>query len=222
MRVAVWAAALSAAFGLVPATMAQPRAPLPPWEDPMGPPVAMDVWLKRLVGRFRFEGLVQVFSLSPSCEQGGCEPVEGIGDCIAVGPGPGVQCIFNVRWHEVSIPFSTGMPSFPPGSVAYLSPAMALFGMEPGVPSLQYLLVNHKGLPEGGPGVNHGYRARFTTRCVNEVLGCRRRITYEAQEDARLLYMTIEIDNEISGERIASIVMSLRRVVPEASPGRRR
>jgi hypothetical protein len=101
------------------------------------------------------------------------------------------------------------------GSISYLNPAMALFGLEPGVPSLHYLLVDNKGLPEGGPGVNNGYRARFITRCVNEPVGCRRTITLEAQEEARLLYMTIEIDHEISHERIASLVLSLRRTMPE-------
>jgi hypothetical protein len=52
--------ALLCAVGLVVGeAAAQPRAQPPEWKDPAGPPTQMDVWLMRLVGRYRVEGIVQ-------------------------------------------------------------------------------------------------------------------------------------------------------------------
>ena len=42
-----------------PAMAASPPRALPPqWKYPAGEPVAMDIWLRRLVGRYQFEGIV--------------------------------------------------------------------------------------------------------------------------------------------------------------------
>lgn len=62
-----------------------------------------------------------------------------------------------------------------PGAVSYLNPAMALFGLDSRNSAINYLLVDNKGLPEGGLGRNTGNRATFRTRCVNQpgVLGGR-------------------------------------------------
>lgn len=218
MRGAV-AAALLALLVLVPVAHAQPRAPLPHWEDPDGPPVPMEVWLRRLVGQFSIEGVVQM--ANGDCPSA-CRGVYGKGDCVAVGEGPGVHCIFNVRWFDMAqVNFETGARATPPGSISYLNPAMALFGMQPGGPSLHFLLVDNKGLPEGGPGALNGSYARFITRCVNAVLGCQRKMTIEAREGSNLLYMTIEADNEFTRTPISTIVMSLRRMPPGRPPQRR-
>jgi hypothetical protein len=222
----VLAACLVGMASLAPvcAMPAQPRAPPPAWEDPDGPPVAMDVWLKRLVGRFRFEGVVQVHSGSADMFSiasgsgpgaGGSPPVsvDGVGDCAAIGEGPGVHCIFNVDWIDQG--FDIGSFRAAPGSVSYLDPAMALFGLDPNASSLRYMLVDKKGLPEGGSGELRGFRARFTTPCVNRPVGCIGKTTLEAREGARLLYMTIEFDNELTGQQISTITMTMRRVEPE-------
>src|SRR5690606_30213292 len=75
---------------------AQARPPPPQWKDPSGPPVAMDVWLRRLVGQFTFEGMISV-------QGGDTQTVEGKGDCVSVGTGPGVQCVLNVTWLDIYV-----------------------------------------------------------------------------------------------------------------------
>jgi hypothetical protein len=203
---------------------------LPKWKDPNGPPVEMEVWLKRLVGRYEFDGLVHVIAQGdcgtlppdpaesenpPPVPPPACEPVKGRGDCVGIGSGPGVQCIFNIQWRDIyAMDFEEGSASAAPGAAAYLDPSMALFGMDPVRAAISYMLVDKKGLPEGGTGVNTGKRAVFKTPCVNvEVLtACHRTLSIEADADANLLYMRVDIRNDISGDPITSITMSMRRV----------
>jgi hypothetical protein len=209
---------------------AQPRAPPPPWKDPAGPPTEMEVWLRRLVGRFRFEGMVHVMSMgdcAPLPPQGSdppppfvsaCETVEGIGDCISIGTSPGVQCVLNVRWEDLyDVNFEEGTVTAAPGAVSYLNPAMALFGMDPGKASINYLLVDNKGLPEGGLGSNTGNRAMFKTACVNLDVNCQRIVRIEARPDARLLYMWIEVESVDTRELVSSVMLTMRRL-PQGAP----
>jgi hypothetical protein len=194
---------------------AQPHAPSPPWQDPAGPPTEMDVWLTRLVGRFRFEGLIHVRSQG-DCEEPGsplggpCETIAGVGDCVSVGTGPGVQCVFNVSWLDIHTS---------PNGVSYLNPAMALFGLDPANGAINHLLVNNKGLAEGGMGASTGNRATFRTSCVNQpgmLGGCERIFRIEAAPDARILYMWIDVETGLKGVRPpVSITLSLRRVVQD-------
>lgn len=208
--------------------LAQARQPPPPWKDPAGPPVDMDLWLKRLVGRFSFEGMVHV-QRAGDCDPTGqsnppCEPIKGMGDCIAVGNGPGVQCILDVHWLDRYDLQDPERRTPWPGAISYLNPAMLLFGLDPGNAAINHLLVNNKGLPEGGLGTNAGNRATFRTSCVNEpgVLGgCERIFRIEARSaDARLLYVWIDVrmESESIDPTVSSIVLSLRRVAQD-DPG---
>jgi hypothetical protein len=174
----------------------------------------MDVWLRRLVGRYTFDGLV---NLNPwgECGLDSCQGVKGKGDCVGVGDGPGVQCVFNLTWPDVyDVNFGSGTVSAKPGAISYLDPAMALFGLDPGQSAINYLLVNNRGLPEGGLGASKGNRATFRTRCVNEPVGCDRIIRIEARPDATLLYMWIDVETGMGGDKTlaSTIVLSLRRV----------
>jgi hypothetical protein len=212
--------------------IAQPHAPLPPWTDPAGPPTEMDVWLRRLVGRFQFDGLVHVVSMgdcAPLPPEGSetpppfvsaCAPVEGVADCIAIGTGPGVQCVLNVRWNDLyDVDFEGGSVTAAPGAVSYLNPSMALFGLDPGQASINYLLVDNKGLPEGGLGSNTGNQAKFETDCVNLDVYCQRIIRIEAKPDARVLYKWIDAESVSTREKLSTITLSMRRIEQaEAAP----
>jgi hypothetical protein len=213
---------------------------LPKWKDPNGPPVEMEVWLRRLVGRYEIEGLVHVIAqgdcgtLPPDPAQSSnpppvpppaCEPIKGRADCVGIGSSPGVQCIFNIQWRDIyAVDVEGGSVSAAPGAVAYLDPSMALFGMDPIRAAISYMLVDKKGLPEGGTGVNTGKRAVFKTPCVNveAMMACHRTLSIEAGADANLLYMRVDIRNDITGDAITSIAMSMRRVrSPEPMPAGR-
>ncbi len=216
----------------------------------------MDVWLKRLVGRYQFEGLVEVVktedhrcgqlppdpanSNPPPPAEPWCSSIKGKGDCIAIGTGAGVQCVLNVTWQDLyDVNMDDGKVYNLPGGVSYLDPAMLLFGLDPGKSGINYLLVDNKGLPEGGLGFVAGNRATFKTPCVNgpALLGamkpldppartCDRTIYIDAKPDAKLVFMSIDID--INEEPFTRYVMSLRRVpqvqgpvVSSASPASR-
>lgn len=227
---AVVIALLLAATSVLAATqaIARPHEPPPKWRDPNGPPTEPEIWLRRLVGTYHVEGQVHVLSMGdcgelppdPAQQQNpgpppppACQTINGMGDCIGIGAGPGVQCIFNVSWIDLyDISFEGGTVDAQPGAVSYLNPAMALFGIDPVKGAINYLLVDNKGLPEGGPGSNSGYFASFTTRCVNNEVGCLRTIRIEARPDASIVYLRIDIETEASGDPITNIVMSLRRI----------
>ncbi len=139
---------------------AQARQP-PQWNYEADPPVELDIWLRRLVGRFSFDGLVHVPGNGECGAPGSsvvtqpCQAIKGTADCVSVGTGPGVQCVFNVSWLDIwTVDFETG--SVVPAAVSYLNPAMAQFGLDPGKAEINHLLVDNKGLPEGGLGASTG------------------------------------------------------------------
>jgi hypothetical protein len=240
---------------------AEPRAP-PRMEFVPTPDAPMDVWLRRLVGSYGFEGSVEVVYDHPDYVEHGCGPlppdpaesesipqppiipycsdVKGAGECIAIGKGPGLQCILDVAWRNFGyLPGGDVLA----GGVSYLGPAMELFGMDPGKLVISHLLVDNRGLPEGGEGVIKGNKATFRTPCANaaEVLEampplvesgirpqppyyhtawrtCDRVVRIDAAPDARVLHMSIDIN--LNGELFTRIVMTMRRKVltPQAMP----
>jgi hypothetical protein len=196
---------------------------------PVTDPVAVGTWLRQLVGKYRFEGMVQIVYTPPSsatplypCVREGvptdyCQSVKGKGDCVAVGTGPGVQCILNVEWRDIyeivnssSLDEPAGVFNLP-GGVSYMNPSMSLFGLDPAKATINHLLVDNKGLPEGGMGSVAGNRATFKTPCVNVPIlfnamkppprdreegpprTCERIIRIDAKPDAALINMSVEI-----------------------------
>jgi hypothetical protein len=200
---------------------AQPRAPTPKWKDPAGPPTPMEIWLVRLVGRYRVEGVIRAGGA-------GTESVKGMADCVAIGAGPGVQCVLNVAWLDLfQIVYPPGDPAGVfnvPGGVSFLNPAMALFGIDPGAAGINYLLVDNAGLAEGGLGSSTGNRATFRTSCVNAPTlfnamippegafyrSCDRIIRIDAKPDAGVVHLLMDI--EINEDIHTTIELTLRRL----------
>jgi hypothetical protein len=241
MNFALRSGATAVLAGLLacPPAGARPHAPPSPWQDPAGPPTEGDVWLKRLVGRYRIDGMVHVVAKGPCGQlppEGQnppppppvyCESVKGMADCVAIGSGPGVQCILQITWpdmYETVYPPEDDVGVFNlPGGVANLAPAMALFGLDPGKSALNHLLVDHKGLSEGGPGFNSGSRMIFKTPCVNWPTllnsmrparpvprSCERIMRIDARPDAKALFLSV--DFEIDEDPFTRYELTLRRV----------
>jgi hypothetical protein len=229
--------------------------------QPVTEPAEMGAWLRRLVGKYRFEGMVQVvFEMGsanppyPCVTDAGmptdyCQGIKGKGDCVAVGDGPGVQCMLNVHWMDIyevrfqqSDPDAQKVDASPtgvfeiPGGVSSLNPAMSLHGLDPAHAGIEYLLVDQKGLPEGGLGFIKGNTATFRTRCVNEAtllnamkprkpsednpgaspwVKCERIVSIDARPDASIVHVTVDI--EINEEPFTRQQMTLRREVPVES-----
>lgn len=232
--------------------MAQPHSPPPRWKDPAGEPVPVDEWLGRLVGRYQVDGMIEVPDrcIPPPPPPDGspppfftplCSNVSGMADCAPVGAGPGIHCIFNMQWtdlHELVYPSETergGMFAVP-GGVSNLAPSMALLGIDPARSALNFLLVDNKGLAEGGSGGLRGGRATIISTCVNEKTlyqamrepppppeECRRTTLIEAREGDRFVRFMIQI--EINDDLYTRYELALRRVNPgpaAATPGRQR
>jgi hypothetical protein len=229
------AAALLACATLLTAgsASADPRANQTTGAEPI-PDAQMQDWLGRIVDSFKFDGMVNVVAKGDCPAY--CVAVKGKGNCVAVGNGPGVQCILAAIWEEMweivmqqsegeSVDDSpTGVFELP-GGIPYLDPAMALFGMDPGNEGISYLLVNNKGMPEGGLGHIKGNRATFKTRCVNEATllaamkpvafnnrlpdTCERIIHIDAKPDSKVVWMTIDI--EINDDVFTRFSLTLRR-----------
>jgi hypothetical protein len=160
-------------------------------------PAAMAEWLRRLVGSYKLDGAI------------GDRGIKGKADCIAIGTGPGVQCIFNAIWQEEWDPL-TGRPIL----LDPLDPSMFLFGMDPSKATLNMMMVIDKGIASGGVGTikgtaSGGYgtiikgmgatagdmgaikgiTASFKT-CTREGY-CEPSILIEARADANILYMWV-------------------------------
>lgn len=247
-----------------PESGAQPRATTQSggaMAQPVTGPAEMGEWLRRLVGKYRFEGMVQVvFGIGsadppyPCVSDDGratdyCQGIKGKGDCVAVGDGPGVQCMLNVYWidiYETALQQAdssgdkvdaspTGVFEIP-GGVSNLDPSMSLFGLDPGRAGINYLLVDHKGIPEGGIGFINGNTATFRTRCVNEPAllnamkpqrpsadnpnarswdTCEKVVYIDARPDASIVHLTVDI--VINDDPFTRQQMTLRREKPEES-----
>lgn len=195
--------------------------------QPITEPAQVEEWLHRLVGRFKYDGMVQMGNCVPvPAVDGGplpppsdlCQGVKGKSDCIAIGNGPGVQCVLNVTWQDIyQVDYENGAVN--ELMVSYLDPAMELYGVEPATLTIHRLMVNNKGLAEEGRGSIRGNTATFRSPCVNSVVSktaesCSRIVRIEAKPDARLLYVWLGIQLEPADENTYA-VLSLRRVKPE-------
>lgn len=145
----------------------------------------LDQWLRRLVGRFRYHGKM-LFPFVAEVRNGRPQKdyelmlFEGKGDCIGIGDGPGVHCMMDVKWPEIT-PRQITVPASP------YSPAMILYGMDTNTLEIRYLQVNNKGLPEGALGsLNDTDTVKFITPCVNAIPTCRRIVRISAASTGKI------------------------------------
>lgn len=222
-------AALLAGMALLPhaTAHAQPHQQVQ-MDDVTVPTPELSVWLQRLTGSFSVEGMTSVPGRA-DCPTF-CVGIKGKANCVAVGKGPGVQCMLNAAWEDqFEIIMYSEDPNEPvgvfelPGGVSYLDPSVALFGLDPGKSAINYLLVDNKGLPEGKPGQVNGNRATFRMTCVNAPVlfnamkpqrttpyrTCERIIRIDARPDAKVVLVTIDI--EINDDPFTQLTLSLRR-----------
>lgn len=156
-------AGIAAIFATASADAASPRGPQETQvrRPPPATPVEMDAWLRRLVGRFRWEGVLDIFPQVGMEDGSDMLGVGGISDCIAIGSAAGVQCVLDVRWKELYT--HEGEPL----AVPNLTPAMSMFGIDAARERMLYLQVDNKGLPHGGPGSLVGSTADFRSVCLS-------------------------------------------------------
>jgi hypothetical protein len=135
------------------AVLAVPRMELPP-PEPETPQslearredkvAAIAAWLPRIVGRFKYEGVVE-FGSSPRAPPN-LVAARGLGDCISLGQGPGVQCVLDVRWVEEWDAMGTPVV----GGISFLGPAAMLYGIDANAAGVRYLMLDTDGLATDG------------------------------------------------------------------------
>jgi hypothetical protein len=222
---------------------AQPRSPAEA-SGKMTPDAEPHVWLRRLAGRYEVDGAITPATPptppggsgdSGESQEGGEEDgnanesqtlapsifdprgFRGKVDCVAIGSGPGVQCVLNIMWIE-----DRALPRGEPIPVSYLDPSMLLLGLDPLRGAINMFLVDDHGLGEGGWGRIGGNMAVFKVPCTNarvnnEVdIHCERITRFEARPDARVVHVWIDIqdtrDHMLYGPQI---IMTLRRAAEE-------
>jgi hypothetical protein len=149
-------------------------------------------WLPRLVGRFRIDG---VADFTGSGLEDPVEVASGKADCVAIGKGPGVHCLFHVSWIPQWTP--EGLPV--DGGVPFLAPAMKLFGLEPNAPLIHQLQLDTDGVAELESTILKGNTVRwiYETRCESDTHAdarCRRITRFHASEGSSRVQLVIEFE----------------------------
>lgn len=196
----------------------------------------LDAFLRRLTGRFQYEGVAEDpgdYCYVPRnsrgipliCVSAVREPAKGKSDCVGIGEGPGTHCVVNVTWPDFTDPTrrlpGPGKTWFPPLPPA-LAPSLVLYGIEPRNPGLRLLQIDSKSIAEAALGSLKGDTVTFRTDCANEISACKRIIRIEAPPDGRLIRVWVDIEAMpgIDGyHRVAGLTLSLRRIPQD--PGER-
>lgn len=215
-----WLACLACACIGATAADRNPRQSYRDIEYYVPPPVTelrgLSEWLMRLADQYSVEGLG---SVPPDR----LFAVKGTADCASVGTGPGMHCIFNIHWLDQYE--SAGLYNIP-GGVSYLNPSMMLMGIGSSRRGLEFMLVDNKGLPEGGRASVAGDRATLRAPCVNapqlflamdpahryagrRPASCERIMRIDARPGSTVVHLAIDI--EINGELATQFQMTLRR-----------
>ncbi len=206
-----------------------------PTDKPDSTAVEPATWIKRLVGRFRIEGIIHheetvdfdPYQDSPDGEVVGNQmripasewdqSVQGKGDCTNIGGGPGLQCWVNMVWPETWS--ATGKAQL--GGVSNLTPAGALVGLTPThMPDgITFLLVDDKGLPHPGSLTLRGESAGAKPPCVNlAALQCAQVFKISAKADSDTLFMELRISTRFRRDK--SDRKPVLDYVPNVSPRR--
>lgn len=199
--------------------------------------VEMPAWMSRMVGRFRYIGVVQFYQTStPGAEieeppnksyaDGTCDEecfssipsvreAKGLGDCIPVGNGAGVHCVIHVVWPQEWA--QNGMPV--DGGVTFLGPASTLYGYDPVAARIRYLILNTNGIAESEAGVLNGNTLSWTfdTHCESDTVErCRQVTRVQALPDGKSVrtYIALEKYDTRAGRwfMVTTFTLDMNRV----------
>jgi hypothetical protein len=162
----------------------------------------------------------------------------GKADCVAIGTGPGVHCLFHVTWPAEWIPPVMGLlPSVMgkprDGGDPFLAPAMKLFGFDPNDMVVRQLQLDTNGVAElqSAKLKNHTLSWIYPTRCESntwpEVL-CRRISRIYSRPGSKVIQWAIDYEKwdpdlpEPWASRwtlVTSFVLDMRREAEERVTG---
>lgn len=166
-------------------------------------PQILIAWLRRLLGRFSYEGYVELRGEGESALR---QPVRGSGNCVGFGSAPGVYCTIQVAWPEVKGIDGAAVP----GGISSLVPATILYGLDPDFVGIRYLEVDSKGMANAGHGYVRGNTLQTTTPCVDRPGNCQRVARINAHPDGKLV--ETQIDIQVDARRQFRFMFVQRRI----------
>lgn len=172
---------------------------------PTRQPSEIMLWMRRLPGQFAWEGHVD---LRGQGDPEDLRPVSGQADCVGFGPVPAVNCDVRARWPEAVAPDGSALP----GGVSNLDPAMILYGFEPDMVGVRWMLVDSKGVAEPAFGLLVGNTLYSRTNCVKTPGNCQRTVRITAKPDLKMVEIDIDIDQDF--RKVLAYHFVLRRVPP--------
>lgn len=160
----------------------------------------MDAWMRRRVGRFKVEGFIITL------QTGEATGVSGLADCVAIGDGPGVECVTGL---------DMGIDQGEDLRTGGREPSIALYGRDPIELKIHFLNVNARGIVEAGVGILKGNTLRHRNRIANtNAIPVRERVTWTyAPPDSDEIHITS--DTETNYEAMVRLDMFLTRITPE-------
>jgi hypothetical protein len=170
----------------------------------------LQAWLKLLVGKYTYEGYVDL------CGKGYAEdqrPVTGKSDCIAAGSTPNVQCTVNVRWPaargENGVPVLGGVSSLLPAFVIYALENRYVPEMKINRLALMFTQVDNKGVAEWASGTLVGDTLTSREPCVGMQGACQKITRITARPDSNEISMLVDVT--IDDQRVLRQAFLLHR-----------
>lgn len=177
----------------------------------------LNAWLKRLEGRYTYEGHVH------PCDPGladARQAVTGRAECVLDSrdsgevPIRGVYCTVDARWPQVR--GKDGAPL--PGGESRLSPAVIIFDIAPDQPLIRSMQVDSKGITTHAEGQVTG-DTLVTREPCDTVASCQKVTWITARADGKEISMLV--DFEVDSVPVLRQAFLLRRVEKsQARPGR--
>jgi len=158
-------------------------------------------WLKLLVGKFSYEGVVEIQLDAERVTR----QAQGSTDCMAFGLAPGVHCEIRVTWPAVQ---GAGGAEVAAGASTLL-PAMIQYGLNPDNVGIRFLLVDNKGLAHYGQGYLVNDTLTTTTPCSDDPGNCQRITRITPGIDGQLVDMQFDIERDL--QNAASFRFRLHR-----------
>ena len=158
-------------------------------------------WLKLLVGKFRYEGGVEIQVEADRARR----QAQGSADCTAFGLAPGVHCEIHLFWPGVQGAGGVEIP----GGAPTLLPAMIQYGLNPDNIGIRFLLVDNKGLAHYGQGYLVNDTLTTTTPCSEASGNCQRITRVTPSVDGQTVDMQFDIERDL--QNVASYRFRLLR-----------
>jgi hypothetical protein len=174
-------------------------------------------WLRRVPGRFRIQGRIQMQqavtaagSMAAAAVLSG--EINGLADCTGVGEGVGVQCILNATWPVIDLDvqrMDSAWRISPSERMKTMQPAMLVLGLNLDMPGIRALLVNDESIASAFTGgvTDDTLSAHAIGLCGADNDDCVSELQITAQPDSKTVSITL-IKPVIQGPGVAYLPAS--------------